>query len=433
MLGTMTTVDVTIAPEALEGYQSRNDPARTTWFQDLGLGLFVHWGLDVQYGTVISHWMCGADTRVVDRFIAEAPTTLDAPEFDAGAIARLARRCGMRYLVFTTKHHSGFCWWPTATTGFHVGATPLARDITAELIAACRRHGLAYGHYFSPYDLWWCRQQGKDLHFATPDVVPAHNPGLMAHNRAQVRELLTQYGPIDLCFFDGPPEVLRDDVWDLQPTCLVTRGAMATPEQHLPDADPDGPWEYCLTIGDGWSYKPTNDTVKSARDLIGRLVETRSRGGNLLLNLTPDARGRIPSDQERVLEELGTWMFFNQEAIHGVRPWVVRQEPGWRYTARAEADGSTTVYALRMEAPWPYGERHDVVLTGVAAGPTSTVEIVGQNGRVLEHYPDEDTTTRWHQADHALHVSARCCYRPYDNRRWTNTVVLRITNALPPT
>lgn len=426
--GGMTLVDITIAPDALVGYRSRNDPTRTAWFQDLGLGLFVHWGLDVQYGTVISHWMCGADTRLVDRFIAEGPGTLEAPDFDAGAIARLARLAGMRYLVFTTKHHSGFCWWPTATTGFQVGATPLARDVTGELIAACRRQGLAYGHYFSPYDLWWCRQQRKALHFATPEVVPANNPGLMAHNRAQVRELLTTYGPIDLMFFDGPPEVLRDDVWDLQPNCLVTRGAMATPEQHLPEHDPAGPWEYCVTIGDGWSYKPTNDTTKSGGDLIRLLIETRARGGNLLLNITPDSRGRVPVEQERMLEELGTWMFFNSEAIHGVRPWVVRQEPGVRYTGRTEADGSTTVYAF-LDAGWPYGERREIVLGGVATGPASIVEIVGQNGQVLEHDPDREVRTRWTQEDR-LHISAVCCYRPYDNRRWANPVALRITNAV---
>ncbi len=423
-------VDVTIDPASLANVApgTGNLPERLEHFHDLALGMFIHWGLDCLLGTVPSHWMIGADPRLVDRFIHETPGHFAPGDFDAHRIARLARQAGMRYGCFTTKHHSGFCMFDTATTDFNVMRTPHARDVVRQYMEAFREVGVPPGLYFSPLDFLWCHQRKKLLHFMTPDVVPAGNPDLMGYNLAQMRELLSNYGPIEMLFLDGPPEQLRELAWQLQPEIVVTRGAMETPEQHLPDTALPGVWEACCTIGDGWSYKPTNDTVKSGTDLIEMLIRTRALGGNLLLNITPDTEGRIPLEQERVLQELGTWLFFNGEAIYKVRPWKVQRDDNIWYT---QSKDGQTVYAFVTGEPWPHGHfgRKTVILPSVVTTERSTVAMVGQNGLALEHSPEADTETRWQQHEDGLHIDALRTYRPYDNRRWPNPVAFRITHA----
>jgi len=421
------TVDVTLDADSLAAIApgTGNQPERLEWFRDQALGMFIHWGLDVMLGTVPSHWMIGADPALVDRFIQETPTWFDPSAFAPEQYARLARQVGMRYAVFTAKHHSGFCMFETATTPFNVMATPYARDVTGLFLAAFRNHGIAPGLYFSPLDFLWCHQQGKALHFRTPEVMPANNPALMDYNLAQVTELLTYYGALDTLFFDGPPEQLRELAWSLQPQVVITRGAMETPEQCLPDEPLAEAWEACWTIGDGWSYKPTLDTVKSGSQLIDMLIRTRAMGGNLLLNVTPGPDGGIPPEQERVLRELGTWLFFNGEAIYGVRPWRMPREQQIWYTRAKDSD---TVYAFVTGTPWHLGTRRQLTLRGVAATDATTISIVGQCD-ILEHSPEADTAVRWQQDESGLNIDAMLCYRPWDNRRWPNAIVLRITGA----
>ncbi len=422
-------VDVTIEAESLNTVKpgTGNLPERLDWFQDQALGMFIHWGLDCLIGTVPSHWMIGADPALVDRFIADAPTWFNPRHFVPEDYARLARQAGMRYACFTTKHHSGFCMFATGTTHFNVLATPYGQDITREFVQAFHHHGIGCGLYFSPLDFHWCHTHGKPLHFYTPDVLPANNPDLMAYNKAQVEELMHHYGHIDMMFFDGPPEELRELAWQHHPHIVVTRGALQTPEQHLPDTPLPGVWEACCTIGDGWSYKPTNDTVKSGADLIRMLIRTRALGGNLLLNVTPDPDGRIPTEQERVLQELGTWLFFNGEAIYAVRPWRTPRHGDTWFTRAKDTD---TVNAFITGQAWPHGlnGRSTVTIQGVHTTPDSTIEMVGQTP-ILEHSPDADTQLRWHQDDAGIHIDAMRCYRPYDNRQWPNPVVFRITHA----
>jgi len=427
---TKVTVDVTIDPKIAAKKTKetdKNDPARLEWFRDQAIGMFVHWSLDSQHGTVISHWMCGAEKKIIDRFINDSPKTFVARDFDADDIARLASVCGLKYLVFTAKHHNGFCMFRTETTPFNVMNTPLAKDVTKDFADACRKWHLGFGIYFSPIDFYWCHTQGRDLHFLAGNV-PLKNPGLMDYNRRQVKELFCNYGPVDMAFFDGPPERLKDDVWAMQPSCLVTRGAMETPEQNMPSKPIEGAWEACFTMSESWSYKPTNDVYKTGRRLIDMLIEIRARGGNLLLNVSPDDRGRLPFEQERIIQELGTWLFFNGEAIYRVRPWSTQKEEGVWYTKSRD---SNTVYAFLTGSEWKYGERREIVLKSVKASPSTKVEIVGQSGKVFEHHPEADIATRWEQKPDGLHVSAIVCYRPYDNRKWPNPIVLRISDAEP--
>jgi alpha-L-fucosidase len=192
---------------------NRNKPARLEWFRDQGFGMFIHWSVDSQIGTVISHSMVGASDDFLRRFIFELPKTFNPRKFQADEIAALARLAGMKYVVFTAKHHSGFCMFQTATTDFGIMNTPFHRDITAELLNAFRRQGIAPGLYFSPDDFWWLYKNGVTIQRHNAEVQPRNNPGLMKHDQAQVRELLTRYGPLDVIFFDGEAQGLRDLAW----------------------------------------------------------------------------------------------------------------------------------------------------------------------------------------------------------------------------
>ena len=220
-----------------------NKAERVEWFMDQGLGMFVHWSVDSQLGSVISHSMVGASDDYLDRFIHELPQTFYPERFNPDEWARLAKLAGMKYVVFTTKHHSGFCMFHTKTTDFSIRNTPYKKDITKELVKSLRQFGIAVGFYFSPDDFWMLYKQGKDVSRRRDEALPVNNPELMAHNKAQVRELFKKYGPIDVLFIDGQPDGLKELAWELQPNCVVTRGAMETPEQKTPDEPMPGPWE----------------------------------------------------------------------------------------------------------------------------------------------------------------------------------------------
>src|SRR5260370_42134952 len=158
------------------------------------------------------------------------------------------------------------------------------------------------------------------------ELQPRRNPGLRAYDEAQVRELLTKYGPVDLIFFDGEATDLRQLAWKLQPNIVVTRGAMLTPEQTIPGMPVDGPWESCITMGNSWQYQPRNDSYKSGRELLRLLIQTRAKGGNLLLNVGPKPNGELAIGQEGRRREMAAGVFVNSEAIYGVRPVVMMNE-----------------------------------------------------------------------------------------------------------
>ncbi len=283
---------------------SGNRPERAVWFKDQALGLFIHWNIDSQLGAVISHSMVGASQDYLDHYIRQLPQTFYPTKFDPDEWARLAKVAGAKYVVFTTKHHSGFCMFHTQTTDFNIANTPYRQDITRQIVNAFRGQGIRIGFYFSPDDFWLLHRQDHDISRMRAEASPLNNPELMAHNQAQVRELLTNYGPIDVFFFDGEAEGLKQLVWEIQPNALVTRGDMATPEQNIPDAPMPGPWEACFTLGTQWAYKPTNEDYKSGTRLIEMLIETRAKGGNLLLNVGPMANGEIPLAQSDRMQEL---------------------------------------------------------------------------------------------------------------------------------
>lgn len=404
-----------------------NRPARLHWFRDQGFGLFIHWSVDSQLGAVISHSLVGASDDYAGRFFRDLPATFNPRQFAPGDWADLAKLAGVRYVMFTAKHHSGFCMFHTATTRFSIAHTPFKRDITREVLEAFRARGIAVGLYFSPDDFSWLYQHHIPIQRNVPAVEPSANPGLMAYDQAQVRELLTHYGPIDLMFFDGEARGLRELAWKLQPNLVVTRGAIKTPEQHVPGRPINAPWEACITMGTQWQYKPTHERYKSGTELIALLVETRAKGGNLLLNVGPKPNGELPIEQEERLREIALWMFVNHECIYGVRPWVITNEGHVWFTRRAD-----TLYAIVEQVPpWPYGHWRDIVLHSVRASPQTVVTVLGQNDRVLEYEPTVVPRTTWSQQADGLHIRAMRAQRLYNNDQWPNPIVVKLTHVSP--
>jgi alpha-L-fucosidase len=409
-----------------------NKPERLEWFRDLGLGLFIHWSIDSQIGSVISHSMVGASEQYLQSFIDELPETFQPDEFDADEWARLAKIAGFRYVVFTTKHHSGFCMFLTETHNFDIGNTPYKKDITAEIVRAFRAQGIAPGFYYSPDDFYILHQQGTEISRRRPEALPVNNPGLMSSNKAQVRELLSNYGAIDILFYDGQSDGLRELTWELQPDCVITRGAMETPEiapstgQSLPDLSNIEPWEACFTMGTSWQFKPTNETYQSGNELIRALVETRAKGGNMLLNIGPTPEGTIPEEQKNRLREIGLWMMVNKEAVYNVRPWQVTNEGDIWFTKHKDLN---TVYAVICDTPWPWGEERTFNIESIKAGQQTMVSVLGQNDRVLEYNTELIPETTWQQTASGLQITAIRAQRLYNDREWPNPVVLKITDV----
>jgi len=424
----LTLMTYPLAPQESQG----NKPKRLEWLKDAGLGLFIHWGVDSQIGTVISHSLVGASEDYADRFFKELPQTFNPTRFDPDEWSRLAKIAGFQYVVFTTKHHSGFCMFHTKSHAFNISNTPYEQDITKEIVDAFRDLGIATGFYFSPDDFYVLYKQGKMISRDGAEAQPKNNPDLMAINQKQVSELFTHYGPIDVFFIDGPPEGLLNLTWELQPECVITRGVLETPEispstgEDLPPDMLEEPWEACFTMGTSWQFKPTNETYRSGKEWINSLIETRAKGGTMLLNIGPEPSGEIPQDQENILRELGAWMFINSEAIYAVRPWKKTREGNIWFTKKKDEN---TVYAFITRENWEWGTKKTFVLKSVQATAQTEVSVLGQNDLILEYQPSVSPKTVWIQKNDGLHITVTRAQRIYNDRTWPNPVVLKITHA----
>lgn len=407
--------------------QTGNRKERLEWFRDLGFGMFIHWGVDVSLGSVISHSLVGASPDYVNRYFEILPRYFNPARFDPARWAAAARLAGMKYVVFTAKHHSGFCMWDTKTTGFSAVNTPFGSDVLNAVVEAFRKEGIAIGIYISPDDFHWFHTNGLPIaRPPAPKTTTKELPALLAYGKAQLKELLTNYGKVDLLFIDGPADGLREYAWQLQPDIVITRGAMETPEQTIPEVTLDQPWEACLTMGTAWQHKPTNEVYKSGGEWIRTLIEVRAKGGNLLLNVGPTPDGEIFREEEARLREIALWSFVNSEAISGVRPWTVDREGDiWLARKRNEP----TVYAFLTGKPFALGERREITLRSVGATGATEVSVLGQSGQRLEYRPQADAGATWKQESGGFRISLMRAQRLYDNRRWPNPIVVKITNA----
>ncbi len=321
------------------------------WFDRARFGMFIHWGHGSQRGWELSWPLVGGLKALphcqdvpASAYHDNARTFCPRPQ-SARVWMQRARDAGMRYAVFVAKHHDGFAMYPTRHSDFSIAATPYGGDLVREYVAAARDCGLRVGLYFSLSD-WH--------HPDYPPFTDAHRPysyGLSprpspdqwdwyrAFMFAQITELLTQYGRIDLFWFDGGWERTTDQ-WrtkelesllrSLQPDILINDrlpgcGDFETPEQFVPAQAPERRWEVCLTMNESWGYNPSDTNYKSARELVHTLCEIAGRGGNLLLNVSPMGDGQLPPEQVERLDAVSQWMAAYGESIldteAGLQPW----------------------------------------------------------------------------------------------------------------
>ncbi len=356
------------------------DSQHLEWFVHDRFGLFVHWGI---YSVPARHeWVQSRERRETGEY-GRYTAYFDPDLYDPESWARDAKAAGMKYAILTAKHHDGFAMWNTATTNYSVMHTPAERDLLGEWVDAFRAAGLKIGFYYSVID-WHHPDYTMDSSHPLRDTDwEAFNAGRdMARYReymhAQVRELLTNYGSIDVLWFDWtPPEKSATD-WDspalvemvreLQPSVILNdridypEGAdLVTPEEYQAKSWPERngkrvTWETCQTLNGSWGYDRDNHNWKSPELLLSLLVDSVSKGGNLLLNVGPTGRGEFQPEARDTLATIGEWMRRHSRAIYGCTASNYQPPADCRYTQRGDR-----LYLHILN--WPLGHLH---LSGMA-------------------------------------------------------------------
>ncbi len=305
-------------------------PAAVKNWQDARFGMFIHWGPVSLKGTEIG-WSRGNQVPIEE--YDNLYKQFNPSKFNADEWVAVAKAAGMKYIVLTTKHHDGFCLWDTKQTDYNIMNTPFKRDVVKELAAACKKGGIAFGTYYST-----CDWHHPDFPLTSPGGKTVREKSdLDAYTKylkAQVSELLTNYGPLFSLWFDVPQKFdatrgagVINMARAIQPDIVINnrtghKGDYDTPEQRIGGFQIDRPWETCMTICNQWAWKP-NDTMKSLEECIQTLIRTNGGDGNLLFNVGPEPTGEIEGRQIERLKEMGAWLAKNGEAVYGTRggPW----------------------------------------------------------------------------------------------------------------
>jgi alpha-L-fucosidase len=408
LVGLTTTL---LAQHGEQTYVPESDPlvrAKLAQWQDLKFGLLMHWGAYSQWGIVESWSICSEDEgwcrRDLDDYTLykakyEAlKTTFNPTQFDPGKWARAARKAGMKYVVFTTKHHDGFCMFDTKLTDYKVTDpgcpfhTHRRANIAKEVFSAFRAEGLWTGAYFSKPDwhspyYWWSNFATADRNVNyDPDIYPEWWEKFIEFTHGQILELMSDYGPMDILWLDGgwvakksaeqirrayegrlnsspsgfvKGRIVNQDIrmGELvkkarakQPGLIVVDRAVPgpyqnylTPENRVPEKTLPYPWESCIIAGGGWSWVH-NAQYQSPTKVIGTLVDIVSKGGNLLLNIAPDPNGLWDPGAYELLEQVGDWMEINGEAIYATQ--AVAPYKAGRVCVTQKKDG--TLYAIYL-------------------------------------------------------------------------------------
>ena len=333
---------------------------RMAWYTQARFGMFIHWGL---YAIPARGEWVRSEERIPNELYDPYLQEFNPTHCDIRAWMKAARDAGMQYVVLTAKHHDGFCLYDSAYTDFKSTNTPAGRDFVREYTEAAREFGLRVGLYFSIID--W--RHPDFPHYGDRQHPMRDNPACGNEGRnfdryldffhAQVREICTNYGKLDLLWFDFAYDNLRGEAWrateliemvrSLQPDVIIDNrlevsgegfgslaecrptpyhGDFVTPEKIVPPnglRDVEGRplvWESCVTMNNHWGYCSTDRFFKPAPMLIKKLVECVSKGGNMILNVGPDAQGRIPDESLAILGEIGRWMDRNGQSVYGCGP-----------------------------------------------------------------------------------------------------------------
>ena len=377
------------APAQEPDYLKAGDENMAKW-KDMRFGLFVHWGPVSLKGTEIG-WSRGGERRgrggtgtIPAEEYDNLYKTFDPVKFDAAEWVEIAKAAGMKYIVFTSKHHDGFSMFDSGATDYKITSpeSPFGRDIAKELADACHEGGLKLGYYYSPVD-WYHPDYRTDSHKKYINFM-----------HKQVTELCTNYGTLDILWFDGlqihpmsgsggedqyDPLWARD--WDsyrlfykirqLQPNIIINNrggleGDFDTPEQHVGFYQLGRAWESCITICRQWAWKP-DDRMKSLEECIQTLVTCAGGDGNFLLNVGPMPSGEIEPRQVERLKEIGAWLGKNGESIYGTRGGPVAPK-SWGVTTQK----GSTVYAHVM-----YGADPVIAVSAMNANVTGAALLDG--------------------------------------------------------
>ena len=313
------------------------------WWRQGRFGMFIHWGPVALKGTEIG-WSRGA--QVPKDEYDQLYKQFNPVQFNAEEWARVAKEAGMKYIVITSKHHDGFCIWPSKYTEYHIGNSPFKRDVLKELSEACKKYDIRFCTYYSLCD-WHHPDYPLDSPGGRGKKENSDMPRYFQYVKDQTKEIIDNYGPLGLMWFDGQWEqpwtrAYGDELYrylkTVQPTLIINnrvgkaREGMAgttkqrdlnvgdydTPEQQVGGFNRERPWETCMTICRQWAWKPDDD-MKSLKECIQTLVRVAGGDGNFLFNVGPMPDGRIEPRQIERLQEMGDWLEKYGESIYGTR------------------------------------------------------------------------------------------------------------------
>jgi alpha-L-fucosidase len=368
------------------------------WFREAKFGLFIHWGLyAVPAGTWKGKQIPGIGEWIMNR--AKIPVKeyeqlagqFNPVKFKAEQWVQLAEDAGMKYIVITSKHHDGFAMFGSKVSKYNiVDATPFNRDPLKELAAACARHGIRFGFYYSQSQDWH-EPGGAGNTWDFPSDAEKSKSGtydeyLRQKAEPQVRELLTGYGPVCLIWFDtarmmdvnGRAQRFLDIVHTLQPACLVdgrlgTKGDYRSMgDNRIPNEVVHEDWEVPATLNNTWGYKSYDNNWKSPEDLTFKLVDIVSKGGNYLLNVGPTAEGVIPQPSQDNLRTVGRWLKVNGEAIYGAGPTPFGEELGTPDPTRKDRRGNP---AFKAATDWRCTTKPGRLYIHLFKWPTGSFEL----------------------------------------------------------
>jgi alpha-L-fucosidase len=405
-----------VSAKGAEPAQRLQDPDRMAWFRDAKFGMFIHWGIySVPAGewegkTSYAEWF-QLQTKMPNAQYEKFAAEFNPVKFDAKAWAKCAHDAGMKYVVITAKHHDGFCMFDSKLTHYDiVDATPYHKDPMKELADAVRAEGMKFCFYYSVPD-WHDRdfpQKYSQRGFHGDPDPNADLDKYVQYVKGQIRELLTNYGPIGIIWFDGggafgKDEALKaklmhaqeiiDEIHQLQPDCLVNNrlglpGDYGTPEQKIPGGKSDKPFEVCMTLNKHWGYNKHDHNWKDEKVVVQNLADIASKGGNYLLNVGPTSEGVFPQPAVDILEKVGQWMKVNGESIYGTSASPLDAAPQWgRVTQKGKtlylhvfdwpADGKLVVKGVTGGKAYLLADRDRAGVKTESAGDGVTITLPG--------------------------------------------------------
>jgi alpha-L-fucosidase len=311
---------------------------RMKWWHEAKFGMFIHWGL---YSVIGQHeWAKEFEGIPIPQYELLAKHFHPKPNA-AREWARLAKKAGQKYMVMTTKHHEGFCHWDSKLTDYNAVQQGPGRDLVREFVDAARAEGLRVGFYYSLMD--WHHPDG-----ATCKTDEAARKRFVAYTHGLIRELLTNYGKIDILWYDvdwpltaegWESERMNEMVFNLQPEIIVNNrngldGDFSTPEQHITASAEGRAWETCMTLNNSWGFNRGDDAWKTPKTIVSNLATCALGGGNYLLNIGPEPDGSIPAASVSVLDAVGRWLDTNGKAIYNTERGSISGNDNANFTRR---------------------------------------------------------------------------------------------------